>query len=306
MALTEQQRRQILDTLKNTALVHGAVTYPAECRAFLTLCRTETVAMPPVDGHAYTVYVCTAKNRTPRCPVHINIHGGGFIGPHAENDAMYSAWLADAIGGIVVDVDYTTSAAAPWPVAFDQCYETGRWAAAHMAAWDADPARLSMGGYSAGGVLTAGAALKAAQTGDFSLCLEVLGYAPLDNATHPLYKQLGYRRMMAWQRERAFADLYFDGETAARAADPYASPACAPDAMLARLPRTMICTAAGCNFRFEDEEYARRLIAQGVEVSVERFAGTNHGFIPHFMPGWRPAAEWIAQAIRSAGVPDAV
>ena len=55
-------------------------------------------------------YIFTAKNRTKNCPVHINVHGGGFVRPHVLRDEIYSAKVADAIQGIVVDVDYSLEA----------------------------------------------------------------------------------------------------------------------------------------------------------------------------------------------------
>ena len=68
------------------------------------------------------------------------------------------------------------------------------------------------------------------------------------------------------------------------------------------LPRALIISAEGCNFRYEDEEYAGRLASVGVEVTVKRFTKARHGFIPHFGEYWEEAADLIVRSIRSARV----
>ena len=307
MALTEKQRQDVLDVLERTSFRRRAgsnVTipdYPQEYYDFLKLCEEEIIERLS-DGYPYKIYIYRAKNRTENCPVHINIHGGGFIGPHAKCDSMYSAFLANKIQGIVVDLDYTTSQIAPYPVALNQCYDAAQYTFENCERWGADPKRVSMGGYSAGAELTAIIALKAGQTKDFQLCLQVLGYPPLDHVTHPLYKKEGYKRVLPAERELAFAELYFDGDTEAAASPLGGSPLNATDDMLAVLPRTLIISANGCNFRFENEEYAERLASVGVEVTVKRFMQSGHGFIPHFAEGWEEAADLIVRSIKSASL----
>ena len=301
MPLTEQRRKEILDVLERTSLRPKnapAPEYPQEYKDYLKLCEEEILTRT-VDGYDYKLYIYRAKNRTENCPIHINIHGGGFIGPHADCDSMFSCYVADQIGGIVVDLDYTTSTVAAWPVAFDQCYDAAQYTFAHCEAWGGDANRISAGGYSAGGVLVAGIALKAADTGDFRLCLQVLGYPPLDNLIHPLYKKGGYNRVFAPERELAFSQLYVAEDKEAMASA-YGSPNYATDEQLKKLSRALVISAEGCNFRYEDEEYAERMAAVGVEVTVKRFLGARHGFIPHFAEHWREATDLIVRSIRSA------
>lgn len=300
MALTEKERFLILNTIKNTRRDHGATEYPAECYGFYELAKQETIPFAPVDGHPFTVYRFEGKNRGENCPIHINIHGGGFIYPHEENDSMFSAYLADAIGGIVLDVDYTTSDKAAFPVALHQCYEVARFAFSKCEEWNADPKRVSIGGYSAGGSLTAGVTLLAAQSEEFHFCLQVLGYPLLDSVTPPKYKRKNVVQMMPLERGIAFNELYFDGPSTN--AEPTASPMYAPDELLAKMPRTLVCSAASCDFKFENEDYAQKLVRLGVEVTVKRFPNTGHGFIPHFMSGWKEACELIISSILSAKV----
>lgn len=289
--------------LKGSTKFHGEFKYPEECYPFADLATCEGVDMPPVDGFGYHIDIYTAKNRTPNCPVHINVHGGGFVCPHQINDSLWSAWLADAIGGVVVDVnDYTLSDEAPWPTAMNQVREVGKYVYAHCVDWDCDAKRISIGGYSAGGTISTAVAMKAAETGECPYCLLVNGYGPVDMRFD--LKSLADRENY-WldpaMRGAAFMDLLVGGDEALMM-DPYLYQAGASDDVLAKLPRTVIITAGTCGFRFQDEEFGRRLASLGVEVTMKRFLGADHGFIPHFMDHWQEGAELIARSIRSAGL----
>lgn len=281
------------------ASFHGAFKYPEECYKFIDLADKKTLEMPAVDGHTYKAYVFTDKEKESNSPVHVNIHGGGWITPHQINDELFSAWLARQIHGVVVDLDYTLSDEAPWPVAFDQAYDMMKYVYAHCKEWDCDEKRISVGGYSAGGQLAQSIGLKAGQTGEIPICLVVNGYGPVDMKTDPLDKVGSYQRMMPVDRERLFTELLLDGDNYLKG-NPYVSPAYASDEMLATMPRTLICTAGECNFRFEDEEFGRRPASLGVEVTMRRFLGACHGFIPHFMEHWQEGADLIVRCIKDA------
>ncbi|MGE4353879.1 MAG: alpha/beta hydrolase fold domain-containing protein [Oscillospiraceae bacterium] len=299
MPLSQERRTQIIESLKGTARFHGAFVYPKECYEFSKLAEKRTIGLPAVDGYVCTIYIFEANNRVANCPVHINIHGGGWIHPHHINDELFSAWLADAIQGIVVDVDYTLSGTAPWPVAFNQCYEVGKYVYAHCKEWDCNEKRISMGGYSAGGSLTTGVALKAVMTKEFPLCLIVNGYGPLDMRDGVINKNTGDDFLLV--KGKLYNELYLDGNDALKG-DFYVSPACATDDMLAKMPRTLICSAGECPFRFENEAFGYRLASLGVEVTMRRFLGACHGFIPHFMAHWEEGADLIARSIRDASL----
>ncbi len=297
--ISEEKRAAALQVLTPPKNLPPMPEHPAEHYGYLKLAETETVEMPPVEGFPWKIYVVRAKNRRERCPIHINVHGGGWVAPHRENDDMWSSWLAHQIEGIVVDVDYTTTQDAAYPVCFDQCYEAAKWTVGNCTQLGGDPRRISMGGYSAGGHLTALTCLKAAETDDFQLCLQVLGYLPTDLKTPPLYKPEGYDYVISPERSAAFNTLLF-GNDPELAESPCISPMYAENEVLAKTPRALIISAGHCNFRFEDEDYACRLASLGVETTLKRFPEARHGFIPHLLDGWEDAGKLIAQHIRTA------
>lgn len=298
MGLTTEEKTKMAEHLRGTNVAEEHIT--AEYRRNLELADREEIDVPTRAG-ATKCYIFTAKNREPRCAVHINVHGGGFVRPHLPRDEIYSAKVADAIRGIVVDVDYRLAPEYPFPAAFDECYDVCRWVFAQAGAWDADPGRISMGGHSAGGNLTAAVALKANRTGDFRLCLQVIDYAALDMFTDPADKPEAATNLIPAQRGRMFTLLYSDGDESVTR-DPYFSPAAAADDMLAGLPDALVISAGHDNFRFEDEAYALRMASMGVKVTVKRFCGSRHGFVVHCADEWEEGQKLIIDTIRQAGI----
>ena len=101
MALSKERHQELMDILERTSMrPKGAKApeYPQEYKDYRTLC-TEEIVKRTVDDYEYTFYIYRAKNRTENCPIHINIHGGGFVAPHMECDTLYSCYLADRLGG---------------------------------------------------------------------------------------------------------------------------------------------------------------------------------------------------------------
>ena len=297
MALSKERKEQLAEHLRGTSVAKENI--PPEYRKNLELADKETVVIPVGENDEVTCYIFTAKNRTANCPVHINVHGGGFVRPHVERDEIYSAKVADAIRGIVVDVDYKLAPEYPFPTAFDETYEVCRWTFSKLDEWDADEKRVSMGGHSAGANLTAAAVLKAKQTGDFALCLQVLDYGAFDMATDPADKKEAKTNMIPVERGRMFTEAYTDGELE-KAKNPYCSPLLADDEMLKGLPETLVVAAGYDNFRFEDFDYAVRVAAMGNKVTLKCFTQSNHGFIIHCTEEWEAGQELVISMIQQA------
>ncbi|NQX17336.1 alpha/beta hydrolase fold domain-containing protein [Rathayibacter sp. VKM Ac-2857] len=56
-------------------------------------------------------------------PVHINIHGGGFIFTNALQDDHIARYIAAEVGAFVVSIDYSTAPNVLFPVAEEQCFD---------------------------------------------------------------------------------------------------------------------------------------------------------------------------------------
>lgn len=305
MPLTPELRARMARDMQSNRKFDGDTDIPAQCRAFAELADMETVERPAVCGWPYKLYIFTAKRKKPQSPMHINIHGGGWLIGHMPNDALWSAWLADQIGGVVVDVDYTTTEYAAFPVPMEQCMDAARYAFEHVRAWDCDPARVSCGGYSAGGQLTMSIAAVSRMRGKpLPFCLLVNGYGPNDVR----YDAEAVRAVPEYwktqeHRSAGFSVLMSDDDPSLME-DPSIDFMMASESALAALPPTMILGAARDVFRFQNLEQGKRLAALGVEVTMKIFPDTSHGFIPHFMNHWDEAGAMIVKAIEHSRLED--
>src|SRR5262249_58080230 len=91
-------------------------------------------------------------------PLLVYFHGGGWVlGGLASHDALCRS-LANASGCAVLAIDYRLAPEHVFPAAVDDCFAATAWAVANAGSLGGDPARVAIGGDSAGGKLTAGVA----------------------------------------------------------------------------------------------------------------------------------------------------
>lgn len=293
MALTREEIDQVMKTLRDTSMrPEGGVKYPEEIRAFENWARQEIITLE-AEGMPFTVYQCIPEEMDGDAPLFVNIHGGGWYIGHEENDLYFSCWLAKKIRGVVLSVDYTTSDIKPWEVMFGQCYEALKYAFEKAESLGCSREKISVGGYSAGGHLTAGLAMKAAEEG-YGLKSQIICYAPLDMREKEQVPAADPAEERMQVRMRCFSDLLFRRENT-YLENSLANPWIMEDGRMKNLPPALIITAGKCGFRFENEAYGFRMAGQGVPVTIKRFLEARHGFIPHFAEYWQEAAELIVE-----------
>lgn len=220
------------------------------------------------------LYVPTGATSDPG-PLLVFFHGGGWIYGDLESHDAPCRFLAERAGVRVLAVDYRLAPEAPFPAAYDDAVAAYRWVVANAASLGADPARLAVGGDSAGGALSATTAIEAAREG-LPLAFQLLIYPGTDfTATE------GSRRTFAegFYLTRGFIDLaretYLPPGTPLD--DPRASPLHAE--VPAGLAPAYVVTAGFDPLRDEGEAYARKLADAGVEVELKRFPDQIHGFL---------------------------
>lgn len=207
-------------------------------------------------------------------PTLLYFFGGGWVLGTIDTADGVSRSLANAARALVAVVGYRLAPEHRFPAAVDDCYATACWVAEHADEIGADPARLAVGGDSAGGNLAAGVALRARTDGP-ALVGQLLVYPNTDQladdesmraADDPF---LFNHHSVAWYRQHYLAD---PGD----AANPLASPLRAES--LAGLPPALVITAEYDPLRDQGEAYARRLAEDGVQVELSRYPGMAHGF----------------------------
>jgi acetyl esterase len=207
-------------------------------------------------------------------PALLYFFGGGWVLGTIDTADGVSRSLANASGALVIVVGYRLAPEHPFPAAAADCYATLRWVADHAAEIGADPARLAVGGDSAGGNLAAGVALRARADG-LALAGQLLVYPNTDQFADDESmrtsddRYLFNRYSVAWYRQPYLANPD-------DAANPLASPLRAET--LAGLPAALVITAEYDPLRDQGEAYARRLADEGVKVELSRYQGMAHGF----------------------------
>ncbi|PLB44435.1 alpha/beta-hydrolase [Aspergillus steynii IBT 23096] len=86
-------------------------------------------------------------------PVHLNLCGSGFVMPgHGLDDAFCRRLTTSVPSGLtIIDIEYRLSPENPFPAALHDAEDVLRWVQSQPETYDA--ARISIGGFSAGGAL---------------------------------------------------------------------------------------------------------------------------------------------------------
>jgi acetyl esterase len=208
-------------------------------------------------------------------PALVFFHGGGWVLGNIEAYDTVCRALTNAAGCAVLSVDYRLAPEHKFPAAVEDCYAATRWVVANAATLNLDPARIAVGGDSAGGNLAAVIAQVARDRGGPSLVFQLLVYPVTDYLPDlPSYAENAEGYLLTKDAMGWVWNHYLLHE--AEGKNPLASPLRAAD--LSGLPPALIITAERDPLRDEGERYATRLQEAGVPVAVTRYDGMIHGF----------------------------
>jgi acetyl esterase/lipase len=174
-------------------------------------------------------------------------------------------------------VEYRLAPEHPYPAPLDDCYAALTWMAAHATELGVDPARIAVGGMSAGGGLAAGLTLLARDRDEVAVTFQLLIYPMIDDRDATTSSQV-FANPPMWNRQdnqkgwRAYLGEAVGGPDVA----PYAAAARATN--VSNLPPTYIAVSAGEVFLDEDVEYGLRLTYAGVPVEIHVYPRAFHGF----------------------------
>jgi acetyl esterase len=212
-------------------------------------------------------------------PVLIYLHGGGFTLFSLDTHDRLMREYAAAGDFLVAGVDYPLSPEARYPLALDQIVGVVDWLAGPGAAEaGADPARIAIGGDSAGAHLSMAAALRLRDSGNkAALRGLLLNYGafggPCSDAAEAAFG--GPEAVL----NRAEVDYYlanYLGAADGYPNDPYARP-CIAD--LAGLPPAFFVIPDRDVLAEQSRDMAGRLAKAGVDVQAREYAGATHSFL---------------------------
>lgn len=209
-------------------------------------------------------------------PALVFFHGGGWVVGSIDTHDTVCRHLAVAAECGVVSVDYRMGPEHKFPAAVEDCVAATEWVADNAATLGVDPARIAVGGDSAGGNLAAVVSLVARDRGRPRLSYQLLIYPATDaGMSHPSVTRFAEGYLLTRSTMRWFYEQYLRGPE--DVADWRVSPLRALDA--AGVAPAYVLTAGYDPLCDEGDEYARRLGAAGVPVRHRRFEGQIHGFV---------------------------
>jgi acetyl esterase len=280
-----ERSRALLDAARH--LVSGKPIEPVSVRE---------IAVPTPDGDLpATLY--TPVGLPEESPLLVFFHGGGWvIGTRASHDNAVR-FLAKHAGLRVLSIEYRLAPEFPFPAATEDALAAFDYAVAKAGDLGADPARIAVGGDSAGGNLAAVTAQQAVRRGGPVPAFQLLIYPATDFARR-------YRSQDLFAENLFLTDVHmkwFEGHYVPEGTDltdPRLSPLRADD--LSGLPPALIVTAGFDPLRDEGEAYAEKLREAGVEVALRRHEDLIHGFINFTGVGtrFREALAEMAGALR--------
>ena len=264
----------------------------------------EDLAIPVRDGTTIRarLYYPSAPHWAEPLPALVYCHGGGFtVGSIETHDALCRMFAHDARCA-VLSVDYRLAPEHRFPTAVHDSFDAYAWLHAHAAEFAIDPARLAVGGDSAGGTLATVCAVLARDAG-IAPVLQMLIYPGTGgHQDTPSHKRLAEGHLLTAATMQWFFEHYarepgdrddwrfapLDGQRGAPA--------------FGGLAPAWIAVAEYDPLVDEGEAYAAKLRDAGNAVTLVRYAGMIHEFFKMggFVEDARRAQADAAQALRLA------
>lgn len=252
----------------------------------------------PGEDLALRVYVPFSESTQPMA-VTVFAHGGGFVFCDLDSHDEFCRSMADAVGTVVVAVDYRRAPEHRAPAAMEDVYAAVLWAAENADQYRGDPERIAVAGDSAGGNLAATVSLAARERGGPHIAAQVLIYPVIDDDfTTESYEKYGEGYYNNTKAMRWYWQQYAPTDRTSQFVVPTRA------ATLEGLPPAVVVTAELDPPCAAGEDYARRLAADGVPVIAHRFDGLFHGFLtfPQFSltgPARRELWQMIRRVLKS-------
>ena len=246
----------------------------------------------PIGARLYTPAGAPATT-----PGLVYFHGGGFAIGDLESHDGHCRRLASFAGIRVLAVDYRLAPEHPFPAGHDDALASVKWVFYHAAEIGFDPARVAVGGCSAGGNLAASVSIDLKNDPKRKLAFQLLLYPGI------------------WPDEETQSRKDLDGPILTKAAIAWFDKCLAvgdhPQAARANIgakadvagtPPALVVTAGYDPLKDEGRDYAARLNAAGVKATHVEYPDLVHDFylMGDVSPAITAAAKETAAALKAA------
>ena len=229
-------------------------------------------------------------------PLLVYYHAGGWVIGDLETHDGLCRFLAAFGGCRVLSVDYRLAPENPFPAPVEDAVAAFAWAAEQADELGADPARIAVGGDSAGANLSAAICLATRDPGPRP-ALQLLLYPPTDVVGDQPSRATFAEGFLLTRNDMRWFEAHYMPDGCAPD-DPRVSMMRAND--VSNLPPAYVATAGFDPLRDEGELYAERMREAGVQVALRRYPRLIHGFanLTALCPSARAAMLEVAGALR--------
>ena len=236
-----------------------------------TVPRPKGVEIGPVGSSSVPILrVAAGRDDPSKRPALLWAHGGGFTLGSAQSHTGLGGYIATAAGCDVYLPDYRRAPEHPFPAATDDVFDAYR----AVLARGHDPARVAIGGDSAGGAIAILTSL-AIQEMDVPMPAAMVLISPVTDLSLSGASVAAKRHTEALIRSDWLQYGYRSFAGSLALTDPRISPLYAD---LAGLPPTLIQVGEREILLDDSLRWADRAWGAGVEVELQRFAGMWHDF----------------------------
>lgn len=231
-------------------------------------------------------------------PLIVYAHGGGYMQGSLNSWDHFLRDLVRQSGVAALSVDYQLSPEVKFPVAFDEVVAMVRLAAREGAGLGIDPARLAVGGDSAGANLALAAALALRDAGETALKYQLLIYGCFStDCDSPSWQRFGQGAGLSQTQMRWIWENYL--QTPEQREDWRAAPLLAD---LKGVAPAHLIVGSLDPLLDDSNKLAAKLRAAGVPHELTIYQGINHGFIRYgrLIGAARRAITACAAALRTA------
>jgi acetyl esterase len=221
------------------------------------------------------LYVAEPSPAGEPAPLLLYFHGGGWVIGDLDTHDDLCRLLAAAAGVRVLSIGYRLAPEHPFPEPIEDAWAAFEWAVANAAALGVDPARIAVGGDSAGGNMAAVICHMAVDGGGAKPAMQLLLYPVTDSADDTRSRRLFSDGFILTRADmEKFEAAYLP--PGSDPTDQRVSILQCPD--LRGMPTAFVATAGFDPLRDEGEAYALRMRDCGVRVALRRYPGLVHTF----------------------------
>ncbi|GGG59777.1 alpha/beta hydrolase [Bizionia arctica] len=231
-------------------------------------------------GPDIRVRIFKPLNAKGKLPLLQYIHGGGYIlgSPEMMPNLDIIKQFIEKRPCIVIAPAYRKALDAPYPAAFNDCYDTLLWAKENADELGIYDDNFMVAGHSGGGGLTAAVTLKARDTGDFNIAFQMPFYPMIDDLqnTNSAKEMTSVPVWNTKSNKKGWDSYLKDIRVNNKNVPAYAAAARNKD--YTNFPPTISFVGDMEPFKDETIAYIDALKQEDIDVKFKLYKGAYHGF----------------------------